>query len=93
MGPYVQEAHVAMGNVHQPPEQKLQRIKCMGMYQPSTRKDVYNYVKGFSCEMRANPIVVNAEYPDHMSPTAPAWVETSVEYLTIMVIPKKVSKK
>ena len=60
MGSYIQEAHVAIGNVHQHLEQTLQRIQHMGVYWPSMRKDVYDYVRGCSCEMGANLIAVNA---------------------------------
>ena len=46
MGTYNKEAPVAVDSVHQPPEQIVHRIECMGVYWPSLRKDVYNYIRG-----------------------------------------------
>ena len=57
------------------------------------RKDVYNYVRGCSCEMGANPIAVNAITLYQLSPIALIWVKTLVEYLTTRVILEKMSKK
>ena len=57
------------------------------------RKDVYDYVRRCSCEMGANPSVVNAITLYQLSPIAPKWAETLVEYLTTRVIPEKMSKK
>ena len=93
MSSYIQEAHVAIGNVHQSPEQTLQRIERMGVYWPSMRKDVYDYVRGCSCEMGANPIAINSITLYKLLPMAPKWAETLVEYLTTRVIPEKMSKK
>ena len=57
------------------------------------RKDVYNYVRGCSCEMGANPITVNAITLYQMSLVAPKWAETLIEYLTTRIILGKMSKK
>ena len=57
------------------------------------RKDVYDYVRGCSCEMGENLVVVNAITLYQKSPVAPKWAETLVEYLTTRVIPEKMSKK
>ena len=93
MGLYIQEAHVAIGDFHQPPKQILQRLEHMGVYWPSMRKDVYDYARGCSCEMGANPIAINAITLYQLSPIAPKWAETLIEYLTTRVIPEKMSKK
>ena len=93
MSSYIQEAHVAIGNIHQPPEQTLRRIEHMGVFWPSMRKDVYDYVRGCSCEMGANLVAVNAITLYQLSPIAPKWAKTLVEYLTTRVIPEKMSKK
>ena len=93
MDTYIQEAHVAVGNIHQPLEKKLQGIECMGVYWPSLRKDVYKYGRGCSCELGANSIVVNAITLYHLSAIAPRWAKTLVKYLITRVIPKKMSKE
>ena len=50
MDTYILEAHEIVGD-----EQTLQRIEPMGVCWPYMRRDVYDYVRGCSCEMWANP--------------------------------------
>ena len=46
---YVEQAHIALGNIHISPDQTIRRIERMGVYWPTMREDVYAYVRRCSC--------------------------------------------
>ena len=46
---YVEQAHIAIDNIHISPNKTIQRIECMGVYWPMMRKDVYAYECRCSC--------------------------------------------
>ncbi|NHV87669.1 hypothetical protein HA385_24110, partial [Escherichia coli] len=63
----MKQAHVAMGNIHRSPESTLRRVKWMGVYWPSMKTDVYDYVRACSsCNLGNNPKDVNAITLYHM---------------------------
>ena len=90
--PYLEQAHVAIGNMHMAPEQTLRRVERMGVFWPSMRKDVYDYVRGCSCEMGSNPNALNGITLYHVSPITPKWAEALVEYLSTNIFPEKMNK-
>ena len=46
---HVEQAHIALGNIHISPDQNIKRIERMGVYLPTMRKDVYAFVCRCSC--------------------------------------------
>ena len=46
---YIEQAHIALGNIYISPDQTIRRINRMGVYWPTMRKDVYAYVHRCSC--------------------------------------------
>ena len=89
---YLEQAHVAIGNIHMAPDQTLKRIDRMGVYWPTIRKDVYDYVRGCSCRMKvhSNELYNITLYQN--STIAPKWAEVLVEYLSTNIMPEKMSK-
>ena len=51
IGTSLEQAHIALGNIHMSPRQTLKRVERMGVYWPTMRKDIYSYVQNYSCEM------------------------------------------
>ena len=47
--PYMEHAHIAIKNMHLSPKQTLRKIGCMGVYWPTTNKDVHKYIKECTC--------------------------------------------
>ena len=64
----------------------------MGFYLPTMNKDVHEYMRGCSCQMGENPIVLNCTNLYKMKPFAPKWAKAMVEYMSTKVMPKKMSK-
>ena len=54
-------------------------------------KDVHEYIRECTCRRDENPIVLNAITLYKML-VAPKWAKAMVEYMTINVMPKKMSK-
>ena len=48
---YLEQAHVALGNIHMSPRQTMKRVERMGVYWPTMRRDIHSYVQNCSCEM------------------------------------------
>ena len=48
---YLEQAHIALGNIHMSPRQTIKRVERMGVYWPTMRKDIHSYVQNCSCEM------------------------------------------
>ena len=90
--PYLECAHIAIGNMHLSPKQTQKRTKWMGFYLPTVNKDVFKYNRECTGMRNKSPIVHNAISLYKMSPVAPKWTEAMVEYMTTNVMPKKMSK-
>ena len=58
--PYLDRAHVAIGNIHFAPKQTLRRIKRMGIFWPTMKQDVYSYVRACTCGLGKDPKESNA---------------------------------
>ena len=89
---YLEQAHVAIGNIHMTPEQTVRRIERMGVYWPTMKKDVYDLVRGCSCRRSASHVHLNFITLYQMTTIAPKWADTLVEFLSTNVFPEKMSK-
>ena len=90
--PYLEHAHVAIGNMDLSPKQTLNRIRHMGFYWPTMYKDMRKHIKKCTCQGDKSQAMLNAITLYKMSLVAPKWVEALVEYKTTNVMPKKMSK-
>ena len=90
--PYLEWAHIAIGNMRLSPKQTLNRIKRMGVYWPTIYKDVHEHIRECTCQQDKSPVMLNAITLYKMSPAAPKWAEAMVEYMTTNVMPEKMSK-
>ena len=90
--PYLEQAHIAIGNMNLSPKQTLKRIKRMGVYWPTMDKDVHEHIRECTCQRDKNLDVLNANTLYKMSPIAPKRAEAMVEYMTTNVVPAKMSK-
>ena len=89
---YMQMAHVTIGNVHFSLTITLYRIAKMGVYWPTIYKDVHEFIRGCSCQMKVLPIELNHVTLYKTQLVAPKWAKGLVEYLTTNVMLKKMSK-
>ena len=90
--PYMEHAHIAIGNMHLSPKQTLRRIGPIGVYWLTLNKHVHKHIKECTCWRDKSPIVFNAIILYKVSPVAPKWAKTMVEYMTTNVMPEKMSK-
>ena len=58
--PYLEQAHIAIGNMHLSLKHTLKRIKWMGFYWPTMEKDVHKYIRECTCRKDKSPVVLNA---------------------------------
>ena len=79
---YVEQAHIALGNIHISPDQTIRRIEHMGVYWPTMRKDVYAYVRRCSCSEEKGQTSNCSSTLFQVSVTTPNWAETIVKYLS-----------
>ena len=56
------------------------------------KKDVYDFVRGCSCNLGASPVDVNFITLYQVSIVAPKWAEALVEFLSTNVFLEKMSK-
>ena len=88
----VEQAHIAFGNIHISPDQTIRRIECMGVYWPTIRKDVYDYVRRCSCSKEKGQTFKSCSTLFQVSITTPNWVETIVKYLSTNQFPERMNK-
>ena len=50
--PYLENAHVALGNMHLSPKQTLKRDQRMGVYWPTMYKDVHKHIRECTCQTK-----------------------------------------
>ena len=89
---YVEQAHIAIGNIHISPNETIKRIKCMGVYWPTMRNDVYAYVRRCSCSEEKGQIYKCYSTLFQVFVTTPNWAETIVKYLSTNQFTKKMNK-
>ena len=89
---YVEQAHVAHGNIHISPNQTIGRIKRMGVYWPMMRRDVYAYVRICSCSKKKGQTFKCCSTLFQVSITTPNWAKTIVKYLSTNQFPEKMNK-
>ncbi len=87
----VEQAHVAIGNIHFSPQQTLKRVERMGVYWPTMKKDVYDHVRRCKCMMGLEPKEVN-NITLYQVTVAPKWAETIVQYLKTQTFPEDMNK-
>ena len=58
--PYLECAHVAIGNMHLPPKQTLKRIQRMGVYWPTVYRDVHKHIRECTCQTDKIQALMNA---------------------------------
>ena len=46
---YLEQAHIAIGNIHISLEKTIKQIECMGVYWSSMRKEIHTYVQRCFC--------------------------------------------
>ena len=89
---YVEQALIALGNIHISPDQTIRRIERMGVYWPTMRKDIYAYVHRCSCFEEKGQTFKCYSTLFHVSVTTPKWAKTIVKYLWINQFPEKITK-
>ena len=89
---YLKQEHVAIGNIHVTPKQTVRRIKRMGVYWPTMKKDVYDFVRECSCRLGASPFELNFITLYQIPTIALKWAKALVEFLSTNVFPEKMSK-
>ena len=90
--PYLECAHVAIGDMHLSPKQTLNRIKQMGVYWPTMYKDVHKYIRECTCQRDKSLVMLNAIILYKMSPIAPKWAKAMVDHMTANVMLEKMRK-
>ena len=73
--PYLENAHVALDNMHLSPKQTLKRVQRMGVYWPTMYRDVHKHIRECTCQMEENQALMNAITLYKISPVAPRWAE------------------
>ena len=89
---YVEQAHIALGNIHISPNETIRRIECMGVYWPTMRKDVYAYVRRCSCSEEKGQTSNCSSTLFQVSVTTPNWAGTIVKYLSTNQFPERMNK-
>ena len=89
---YVEQAHIALGNIHISPDQTIRKIERMGVYWPTMRKDVYAYVHRCSCFEEKGQTSNCCSTLFQVSVTTPNWAKMIVKYLSTNQFPEKMNK-
>ena len=89
---YVEQAHIALNNIHISPDQTIRRIERMGVYWPTMRKDVYTYLRRCSCSKEKGQTSNCNCTLFHVSVTTPNWAEMIVKYLSFNQFPERMNK-
>ena len=91
-GIYVEQAHIAIGNIHISPNDTIRRVERMGVYWPTMRKDVYACVRRCSCSKEKVHTSNFCFTLFQVSITTPNWAETIVKYLSTNQFLEKMNK-
>ena len=89
---YVEQAHLAIGNIHISPNQTIKRIERMGVYWPMMRKDVDAYVRRCSCSKEKGQTFKFCSTLFQVFVTTPNWAKMIAKCLSTNQLPKKMNK-